>query len=592
MQIAIVLILLVVAIILFARETFSVDIITLMLLIALVLSRTLTPEEAFAGFSTDIIIILASIFVISGAVQQTGVMEVVGEMLNKVGGGHPTRLIVIVMAVVGLLSGIMNNTAAVAVFIPPIIGLAKKSRVSASKLLMPMAFGSILGGTCTLIGTSTNIAVSGYLGRYGMTPVSLFEITPVGLILLAIGIAYMAVFGHRLLPDRKGEDLTQDYAIREYLSEIVIPPDSHMIGQKIFESDLARSGFRVLEIFRDTHKLLPGPQTTMQGGDVLLVEGKVKDLIKVKATAGMEIVLPRNVADSDLESADIKLAEALVMPQSDLVDRTLKELQFRQRYGVAALAIYRHGHSLREKVGYIRLKIGDLLLVQGPAESLKSLRRNPDLWVLGELNSSLLSKRKGLLTLLFFLSAIVSGGLGWLPLSVAFLISAVASIAARCITVEEAREFIDWRLLILIGGMTAFGTAMDKSGTALFLADNVVRLLEPLGIISILAGFVLLTILLTQPMSNAAAALVVLPVALTVAKVLGANPRTFAVAIMLAASISLIAPFEPACLLVYGPGKYRLTDFVRNGLPLTLILVVVALLLLPLFWPLYPVSGH
>jgi di/tricarboxylate transporter len=182
--------------------------------------------------------------------------------------------------------------------------------------------------------------------------------------------------------------------------------------------------------------------------------------------------------------------------------------------------------------------------------------------------------------------------MGWLPLSVSFLIAAVLSVATRCITVEEAREFIDWRLLILIGGMTAFGTAMEKSGSAQFLADNIVGYLQPLGVITILAGFIILTILLTQPMSNAAAALVVLPVALNSAKVLGVNPRTFAVAIMLAASISLIAPFEPACLLVYGPGKYRLVDFVRNGLPLTLILAAAALFLILLFWPLYPVAGR
>jgi di/tricarboxylate transporter len=402
MQIAIVLFFLALAIVLFAKETFSVDIITLMLLIGLVLFRILTPEEAFAGFSTDIIIILASIFVISGALQHTGMMEGVGEMLYKAGGGHSTRLIVIMMTVVGLLSAIMNNTTAAAVFVPPVMGLARKAKTSPSKLLMPLAFGSILGGTCTLIGTSTNVAVSGYIARSGLAPISLFEITPVGIVLLSLGILYMATIGHRLLPDHKGDDLTKDYAIREYLSEIVILPGSHMISQIIYTSDLSHCGFRVLEVLRDGQKLLPEPHSTLRENDILLVEGKVQDLIKVKEIAGIEIKTPTQVQDSDLESTDIKLAEALVMPRSDLVDHSLKEVDFRQRYGLAALAIYRQGQSLREKVGHIRLKIGDLLLLQGPAERLKSLRRNPEFWILGELNASLFRKRKGFYMLAFF----------------------------------------------------------------------------------------------------------------------------------------------------------------------------------------------
>jgi di/tricarboxylate transporter len=600
MQIAIVLGLLALSIVLFAMEKLSVDVITLMLLTMLVVAGILTPAEAFNGFSNDIIIILCSIFVISGALQRSGVMDVIGSRLHRIASGSENRLLLAVMTIVSATSAFMNNTTVTAVFAPPVMGVARQSKISASKLLMPLAFASILGGTCTLIGTSTNVAVSGYITKSGMQPLSLFEVTPVGLIIVVVGIAYMMIVGKRLLPDYKDESLTEGYAIREYLSEIVVMLDSHLVGQKIFESDLAKMDFRVLEVIRGERKFLPDARTQIEAGDVLLVEGKVEDLIKVKETAGIEILADVKVGDVDLQSDEIKIVEMLITPQSDLIGLTLKEANFRKRYGMTALAIYRHGQSLREKIGRIRLRVGDLLLVQGPADRLEDLRNHPDLWILEEYQPVPYRKSKGIYTLAFFSAAIVAGSAGWLPLSIAFLAAAVLTILFRCITVEEAYEFIDWRLIILIGGMTAFGTAMDKTGAAEFLAVNIVnglnpavsRLSEPYGVMLILAGFFLLTVVLTQPMSNAAAALVVLPVALETAQRLGVNERTFAIAIMLAASVSFVTPFEPSCILVYGPGKYKFRDFLKTGFLLTLILILLVLFVVPVFWPLHPMPGH
>ena len=636
MDIAIVLGLLVTAIVLFAMEKVSVDIITLLLLISLVATGILRPEEAFAGFSNDIIVILASIFVVSGALQRTGVMDAVGMRLHKIASGSNNRLLLAIMSVVSFVSAFMNNTTVTAIFVPPVMGVAKQSRISASKLLMPVAFASILGGTCTLIGTSTNVAVSGYIAKEGhkraeraselresldkgnhteeeqagirrqieastgeaarLEPLGLFEFTPIGLIIVAVGITYMMLLGKRMLPAHKDESLTEEYDIREYLTEIVVLPSSHLVGQRIFESDLSKMEFRILEVIRGEEKILPNPRTVIRADDLLLVEGKVSELIKVKETAGIEILADAKLGDMDLQSDDIKIAEALITPQSDLIDRTLKEANFRARYGMTALAIYRHGQALREKIGRIRLRLGDLLLVQGPADRIDDLRRHPDLWIMEELSPVLYRKGKGIYTVAFFAAAIVVGGLGLVPLSIAFLASAVLVILSRSITIEEAYEFIDWRLIILIGGMTAFGTAMDDrhTGAAEFLAKTIVEGLNPLvggaphpyGILAILGGFVVLTVVLTQPMSNAAAALVVLPVALEAAERLGANERTFAIAIMLGASVSLITPFEPSCILVYGPGKYRFRDFVKVGLTLTVVLVLIILLMLPLFWPL------
>jgi di/tricarboxylate transporter len=590
LQIAIVLGLLAAAIVLFAIERISVDIVTLLVLIALVLTRILTPAEAFAGFSNDIIVILASIFVLSGAIQQSGLMDAVAARIHRVARGGEGRLVLVLATTVGAVSSFMNNTTATAVFVPAVLGLARKSNVSPSKLLMPVAFASILGGTCTLVGTSTNVAVSGYIAQAGLPPVGLFEITPIGLAITAVGIAYLVLIGRRLLPARRPVDAVEDaYEIREYLTEVDVPPGSPIVGQRVFESDLTKLELRIIKILRGKEQFIPGPRAAIQAGDRLLVEGRKEDVLKVKQTAGIEIRPERKHGHlGDADGGEIKVVELLVTPRSDLRGRTLRDANFRERYGVVVLAIYRHGQSLHEKLAEIRLRLGDLLLVEGPADRFDYLRRHPDLWVLDELSPALWRGRRGAATVAFFAAAAIAAGTGLAPLSVALLAAAVAAVLARAITVEEAYELIDWRLIILVGGMTAFGVAMQKSGAAERRAGAVVRFAAPAGERVVLAAFFVLTMLLTQPMSNAAAALVVLPVAMHTAHDIGASQRTFAIAIMLAASVSFVTPFEPACILVYGPGKYRFLDFVKVGALLTLVLLGLVLYLVPIWWPLHP----
>jgi len=586
MEIALVLGLLVLAIVLFALEKLSVDVITLLLLSALVLTGVLSPAEAFAGFSSDILIILGSIFVIGGALRETGVLDVVGRVVFRLAGGSPRRLLVLLMGAASTLSAFMNNTTVTAMLLPAASGVARRALVSPSKLLMPLAFASMLGGTCTLIGTSTNVAVSGYIARSGLPPLGLFEITPIGLIVCAIGIAYMLFVGQRLLPDRREESLTTDYGIREYLCEVTVLPNSPLIGQKSVEWDLSPHDFRILRILRGEEEHSPASDLRLQPGDTLLIEGKVEILAKIKTIEGLAIKAESHPDDRALQSGTFRLAEVLITPQSPLAGWTLRRAGFQQRYGVTVIAIHHHGESLRERLAEVSLRVGDLLLVRGPEERVQALRNDPDLAVIGEHRPPVEHGRQGLYTVAFFAAALLGGGLGWLPLSIAFLLAALATVLLRCISIERAYEFIDWRLLILIAGMTAFGTAMEKTGAATLLGHWVVAGLGPLGTMAVVAGFFALTILLTQPMSNAAAALVVLPIALSAARELAVSERTFAIAIMLAASISFIAPFEPACILVYGPGKYRFLDYLKTGIGLTLILSVVVLLLIPFFWPL------
>ncbi len=592
LSILLVLGLLVGALVLFATEALSVDIVTLLVLLVLVACRILPPAEAFAGFANEIIFMLAALFVLSAALQETGVMDRLGAALFRASGKRPLPLLLALMGTVAGASAVMNNTTTTAVFVPPTLGLARQIRVSPSKLLLPLAFASILGGTLTLIGTSTNVAVSGFIQHSGMKPLGLFEATPVGLAIVAVGIAYMALVGRHLLPDHPPEDPAEEFGIREYLSEIVVLRGSKLIGQRVFQSQLAEMGFRVLEVIRHARRFVPVTSTTLEEGDLLLVQGLAANLMKVRTTAGIEIMPELKHGDLDVPADDVRIAELLISPQSEVDGLTLAEANFRQRYDLVVLAIYRAGQPLRDKLRSIRLRMGDLMLVQGRSERIAALRRGSGFFVLGEVAPRLYPGRKGLYVMSLFGIALALGATGVLPVAIALLAAAVGTVLLRCLSMEEAYNAIDWRLLVLIGGMTAFGSAMERTGAAAYLAHAMVATLAPLGEMAVLAGFAVLTVLLTQPMSNAAAALVVLPVAISAAQGMGLNPRTFAIGIMLSASVSFIAPLEPSCILVYNPGRYRFVDFVKVGSLLTIVLLAVVLLMLPVFWPLHPVLGH
>jgi di/tricarboxylate transporter len=587
-DIVLVLGLLVLAVVLFSSEVLTVDIITLLMLLVLAGTGILTTRQAFEGFSEDIIIILGSIFVLCGALQEVGVVDRAGAWLLHLAGKSETRVLVVLTVSAAAISAFVNNTTVVAMLVGPVVGLARRAKISPSRLLLPLAYASILGGTCTLIGTSTNVAVSGYVTRARMEPIRLFEITPIGLIIVAVGVLYLLFIGKRFLPQRMDPSFADEDAVREYLSEIIITQGSPLIGQAMFRSDLARMGFRILKLRRRDQVDVPVGTTRFEAGDILLVTGNVESLLKVKSEEGIEIKPDWKLGDLKMPDEETNIVEAVITPQSRLAGRTLKSSNFRQQSGLTVLGIYRRGRLLGEKIGDIILEIGDLLLVQGEKDRVAALQRQRQLAVLSELPIAVPRRKRAWYAAGLFSGALILNMAGVVPLTLSLLSAAVLCVMLRCISVDRAYSYVDWRLLILIGGMTAFGTAMEKTGADALLAGWIVGGLKPFGVIAVLAGFFLLTILLTQPMSNAAAALVVLPVALQAARVLGVNERTFAIAIMLAASVSFITPFEPSCILVYGPGRYRFIDFVKTGGLLTVLLAVIVLFFLPIFWPLSP----
>ena len=591
MGIILVLILLVVVVILLSTERISPDFVALGLLVVLVMAKILTVEEAFRGFGSEFIIMLASVFIVGEALQQNGIIDLAVSRLSRVTSIPLWLLTGVVMFFAAGLSAFMNNTTVSAILVAPLMSMARQLKVSPSKLLMPMAFAALMGGTCTLIGTSTNIAGNAYLIKQGYAPMSMFELTPLGVPLSIISILFMMFIGIKFIPNRapvsdnEGDaELTSLYNVRKYLSQVKVLKGSSLDGQAIFNLNLKDLDVRILKVIRDGRHLFPDSNTWVKVDDVLVIEVIPEGLTKFLEEYGVEVT-GETVNDIDLESGSMRLVELVVPASSDLLRQTLIESDFRKKYHVSILAIHRKDENLTKELGHTELRTGDVLLGQGRVEEVAFLRTSKDVLLINEIeNSKVFNKRKGLTALVLFASAIVLGSLEVLPMGISFLMAALLSIATGCITTENAYGSLDRRLLILIAGMTAFGIAMTKTGTDKYLAEIVVHYLSPYGVMTVLAGFMALTILLTQPMSNAAAALVVLPIAMQTAITMGVNPRTFAIAVIVSASVSMITPFEPCCILVYGAGQYKFKDFFKVGGILTLLWLVMMLILIPILW--------
>ena len=586
MEITVVLGILFFAVVLFSLEVLPIEIISISVMLLLLLTGVLSPTEAFSGFSNEALIMIAGILVLTGGMIQSGVAEKIGQGIYSLARQSHRRVQLILLGTTCAVSAFINNIAATAMMIPAAMALARKTRSAPSRVLMPIAFASMMGGTCTLIGTSTNVAVSGMLPQYHLAPLTLFELTPLGVLISLAGVLYMAAIGYRFLPEYHGE-LVDDFHVREYLTEVVILSHSPLVGKSIEESHLGQDlDLNIVGIFREGNRILaPERGVTLRSGDILLVEGKAEEIHRVHEVEGLEIKADVRFHDKNLTSGQVKMVEISLPHHSALVGKTLQGINFRARYGLNALAVYRRGETLLEKVGKVVLRFGDLLLVQGEKKRIESLREDPNFILLGEVAPRHRRRRKALLALGIFGAAILAGGGGLIPISVAFLTGAVLMVLTRCMSLEDAYRALDLRLILLIAGMFSLGVAMEKSGTAAFLATGLEKVFLPYGTMALLSAFFLLTVVLTQPMSNVTAALLVLPVALHAALDVGVDPRPFAIAVTVAASCSFITPFEPACVLVYGPGRYRFIDYFKHGLIPTLIVFAISMAVIPRLWP-------
>jgi di/tricarboxylate transporter len=588
-QIAIVLALLVVALVLFATERIPIEIVALLLVIALVVTNTLTAGDAFAGFGNDIVITIAGLFILTGGLAKTGVIDVVGRRLHRAAGDSEFIIAALIMFAAAICAAVMKNTTTTAMFLPVVLGIASRRNISPSKLLMPLAFGAILGGTCTLIGTSTNLAVSGALPRYGIEPFTMFELTKVGVPIVGVGMLYMLLVGRRLLPGGEpAQSLTEQYHVRQYMTEVIVLADSPLIGKTLAAARISDElDLTVLGILRgeEQFRIAPHPKELIKASDLLLVQGRVEDILRVKSEAGIEIKSDFTLSDTDLEGKDVELFEAMVPRGSDFIGRTLKRLEFQKRYQVVVLAINRHGVNLLSKISRVRLRFGDVLLVQGNREHVESLAADGQILLLEEISEKQARPAKRPWALLAFAVFVFFSLTHLVPLPIAVLLGVMILLASQSLRMSEVYEMIDWRLIVLIACMISFGTAMEKTRADQYLADLIVRGTGEYGPAAVLAGFFVMTVALTQPMSNQAAALVMLPISVKTALALGLNPRTFAITVTYAASCSFLTPLEPACVLVYTPGRYRFRDFLKVGSILTIAVFVIVIWLVPIFWP-------
>ncbi len=586
-EIGLLLVLTVASVVLFSFEKISPDVTALTLVLALVFTKLLKPDVAFQGFGSETVIMILGLLILTAALMRTGVVDLVGGKILKFTGKSPMRLLIVVMLASASLGAFMSNTASTAFFVPVVIGLAKRANMSPRQLLLPLAFSSILTSSVTLISTSTNIVVSGLMVRYDLKPMGMFELAPVGIPIAVAGLIYMTIVGRLWLIGGPQPANKIDPGLRAYLSEVVLLPTSPLLGKTLGESALGQDlDLTVVRIVRDkTEYLAPRAETVLRAGDMLLVEASPDDLLRVKDTAGIEIKADLKHGDPSLPIEDLGIVEVILLSGSPLIGRTLKGVRFRERYGLQVLGLSRHGKILHQKVSELSLRIGDILLIQGPRGEIAALEEDRTFRVIQTIDERQPKRRRARIAISIFVGVLLLASFKVLPFSVAVILGSVVAFFTKCITPEEAYRELEWKVVILIGSMLALGAAMEQTGAAKYLASLIVQASGTLGPTGLLTGFFVLTVLLTQPMSNQAAAVVVLPVAIQTAVQLGLNPRTFAMMVAVAASCSYLTPLEPSCLMVYGPGGYKFSDFLKFGSVLTIIIGVIAVTLVPRVWP-------
>jgi di/tricarboxylate transporter len=781
LEIALTLTTLAIAVVLFVIEKLRVDTVALLVMAVLALTGLVTPTEALAGFSNPAVITIWAMFILSGGLSRTGVANLIGRQVLRLAGHGELLLLVTIMLIGGAMSAFMNNVAVTAMMLPVVVDIARRTGRSPAKFLIPLSFGSLLGGLNTLIGTPPNLLVSMALQDYGLQPFRMFDYTPTGLVVTLIGIAYMALVGRHLLPsrglvhtsrDRKRVDLDHLYDLHERLFVVRVPRDSELTGETLIESRLgAALGLNVVGIIRDgqTHlspgpneticaddrllvegrslrltelgerqnlliiesedlsieelisaeidiveinlaphsellgqtlrqidfrrrfgvnvlalrgndvlrrvnlqdtplrpsdtllcqghraqinrlranpdllvsdaetsevyrlherlfavrvpqdstvvgrsltesrlgdafgltvlgivrdgasRLAPGPEERLKAGDTLLVEGSARDLRTMHGLQELEVEQQSPSELPTLESERVDLVEAVLSPHTTLVGKTLRQLHFREKYGLNVLAIWHQGRPYRSDLRDMALRLGDALLLYGPREKLNLLSQEPDFLVLNGETRQVPRRDKAVLATLLMGSVLLTVTLGWLTVPIAAITGATLMVLTGCLTMEEAYRYIEWKAVFLIAGMMSLGIAMEKSGAARLVAGDMVAAVEQWGPTAVLAGLSIVTMLAAQIIPTHAVAVLMASIAFNIASHMNISPYTVAMVVAFSTSASFLFPVgHPANVLVMGPGGYCFSDYIKVGAPLTLALLAVILLVVPLFWPLVP----
>jgi di/tricarboxylate transporter len=572
------------------------DVVALLLLLSLGLSGILSPREAFSGFSRSAVVIMFSAYILAEGLRRSGITEHMGAFIVRLFGKGERGLIFGVMTAAATLSLFMNNIAAASLLLPALSGVARRSNVSLARLLMPLAFGTVLGGMATLL-TTTNIVVSGLLRDANLSGFGLLDFAPIGLPLVVVGIIFMALIGFKLLPaqspaqkvseNREVGELLNTYQMNERFVRGRVRKGGDLDGKTLGSSQLRENyHLSVIAVHRGKRTLSTETKTVLRGGDILLIVGRPEDTLPEVLSDALDI-LPLGSWEEDYFSIpDLILIESAIAPRSQLAGQTLQEIQFEQKFEAKVLAIWRQGRSIRTRLSHLPLQFGDGLLLQGTKQSLDLLRTEPGLILFAEpAQPTRITTRSwvsaAIMIITLGLAALFSDLIAEIMLS-----GAVAMVLIGVLTMDDAYRSVEWRSLFLVAGMLPLGVALTKTGGATLMADAILSGVVGKESIVLLSVLVVLTVLLTQIINGAAAVTIIAPIGINAAQQLGLEPRTVALAIAVASSMAFMSPLGHSVnVLVMGAGGYGFRDYARVGIPLTILLVALLLILLPAILP-------
>lgn len=579
------------ALVVFALDIFPADFVAfaiMILVLALGPVLNVSPEEAISGFSNPATITVLAMFILSGGIYQTGLINLLAQQMVRYAGHREVRQLTIVMLAVAPISVFINNTAAVAVLIPSVMVVAREHRQAPSKLLMPLSFFAQLAGVITLVGTSTNILASSLSEQEGFGSFGMFEFAHIGLPVFVTGALYLLFVGRRLLPERRASpEITQNYSIKEYLSDVVVLEDSPLVGQTVVNTRLREQfDIHVLDIFRNGQKVAhPLGDKIIRANDILFIKANTDRLLKIKDIEGLAIASEADWPEPHLLSGQRSLLEVVVGPNSSLIGGTLQSTHFRQHHNCVVIAIRKHGEIIRDHLGRVTLHFGDTLLLRGTAAAVEQIKREPGFIVTEEIKPEEFRTEKAWLALTIVAGVVLGAAVGGVSIMITSLVGCVLMVLSGCLKMNELHDSIRWDVIFLLAGVIPLGLALERTGGAQFLADLAAVSADYLSPVGILAIFYAMTMLLTGLISNNAAVAVMVPVGAATATTLGFDARAFILAIMFAASTSFFTPVGyQTNTMVFGPGGYKFLDFTRVGLPLNILLAVVTPVYIYLLW--------
>lgn len=572
----------------FIWEKIAIDITSLIAMALLMVTGVLTTKEGIAGFSNDATVTILFLFLLSAGLEKTGAINIVGRVMIKYIGKNQHLAFIAVLLVCGLVSAFLNNTAVVVIFMPIIFKIAKFTNQSPSKLLMPLSFAAIMGGTITLIGSSTNLVVNGVAVEHGYDAFGMFEVTPTGLILFAVFFLYMYFIGIKLIPARRAADsLSEDYELKDFLTEIIIEKGSAFAGKRIFDTPLVTElALEVIEISDSKGTLwLPDDYELLEENDTVLVRGSANDIMRLKQLSGVNFIKSFDVDDIDLKSNETTLVEVVIGPNSSLARSTFQEVDFRELYDAIPLAVRRRGDIIEGRLDDVELRFGDDLLLEVNKDSFDQLKRSGDFVFTQEIEKEVYDKKKMLITSGILLMVILTSAFEWLPIIQGAIIGTILMFLFKCITIREAYREVDWRIIFVLAALLPLGTALEKSGAAELLAGYMQTYISGYGPFITLFTLFAVTSVITSLMSNQATAALLSPIAISLGIQMGIDPKPLLMTVMFAASTCYLTPLGyQTNIMIYGPGNYKFIDFIKVGGLLSLLSGIVVSLCLYYFY--------